>query len=149
MYSYTIYCALFICCAQVFSIKIPDALYDQHTLECMEKTNIDKAFIEKSFDEKFHVVKGDAKVNEYLSCLGKTKGLINDDGKLNPTLIYDTNMNIINILVEKNEDKHDLATEVTDECINSTGDNYGDMIANLHDCVVDAFAKHNVTIFPN
>ncbi|KAK4883755.1 hypothetical protein RN001_000026 [Aquatica leii] len=143
MYPYTFYCVLLFCCTRALSAEIPDDLLDKPILECLEKTNMDKLFFKNSFDKKFHLVKGDAKLAESLECLGKSKKLINEDGKLNHDNIHNHTVNILIPLTNTNGDKDQMATKVTNECINVSGDSYSDRIANLHNCIVDALAKHS------
>ncbi|KAK4883754.1 hypothetical protein RN001_000025 [Aquatica leii] len=142
MFAYTFYCALLICCTQVFSIEIPVDLLDKPTLDCLEKINVDKMVFKDFFDEHFHLVRENAKLNEFLECAGTSKNLINEDGRFNHDSIHHHTEIVLIPILNKNGDKHEIATKVTDECINVSGDTYADRITNLHDCIVDALAKH-------
>ncbi|KAK4883753.1 hypothetical protein RN001_000024 [Aquatica leii] len=142
MYSYTFYCALFICCAQVFSVEIPDPLFDKDALECLEEMKLDKSFIQKSVDEKFRVGKDDTKMQEYLECLGKAKKVVKEDDKLNEASMNDHVLNVLIPLLNKSGDKNELATKVINACIHITGDSYGKRMVNLHNCAVEELAKH-------
>ncbi|KAK4883751.1 hypothetical protein RN001_000022 [Aquatica leii] len=127
---------------KVFSVEIPDNLFDKDSLECLKNLKLEKSFIEKSIDEKFHVHTDNKNMNAYLECVGKAKNVVQEDGTLNHARVHDLILHVLIPLSNKSGDKHDMATKVTDECIHTIGDTYGEQMANLHNCGVDGLAKH-------
>ncbi|KAK4883749.1 hypothetical protein RN001_000020 [Aquatica leii] len=142
MHTNIFYCVLLIGFKQVFSIEFPDDLYDKHALECMEKLNVDKAFVNKILDEDFHISKISPKLNEFMECATISKNILNEAGKINRDILYNDVLNVLLPLMNKTKDKVEIANKVTDECIDVIHQHTENRLMHLHNCLVDTVNKY-------
>ncbi|KAK4883748.1 hypothetical protein RN001_000019 [Aquatica leii] len=142
MHSNIFYCVLLIGFQQVFSLEFPDELYDKHSLECMKKVNVDKAFVNKVMDEDFHISKITPKLNEFMECVAASKNALNEAGKMNRDILYNDVLNGLLPLMNKTKDQVEIANKVTDECIDVIHEHTENRFMHLHNCLVDAANKH-------
>ncbi|KAK4883750.1 hypothetical protein RN001_000021 [Aquatica leii] len=141
MHSNIFYCVLLICFNQVFSLELPDELYDKRALECMEKVKVDKAFVDKILDEDLRISKMNSKVNELMECSAASKNYLNEAGKINRDVLYNDVLIELLPLMNKTKDQAEIANKVTDECIDVIHEHTENRYMHLHNCLVDAVNK--------
>ncbi|KAF5307486.1 hypothetical protein FQR65_LT06841 [Abscondita terminalis] len=129
-----LYCILLLCYSQAFSEH--NIILDRKTLDCAAKLNFDKHLIDNNFDDNFRLPKGHADVNQYMQCIFKSYGVINDDGTVVIDNMYQAVANVLLPMIDKRRDRNDIAIKICDECVNTIGDNVDDRIINVHNCLV-------------
>ncbi|KAF5306699.1 hypothetical protein FQR65_LT07254 [Abscondita terminalis] len=140
MNSYTFYCVLLICFNQIFTE--PNAILDQKTLDCAAKLNVDKYIIDHHMDENYRLAKGLKDVGRYIRCIMESHDVLQENGEIVIENMYKGVAKVFLPIVGKQGDRNAIAIKISDECVNTTGDDIYDRVINIHNCLVEAVKKY-------
>ncbi|KAF5271073.1 hypothetical protein FQR65_LT00492 [Abscondita terminalis] len=123
----------------VLTHKLPD---DKSIFLCLEKGNVTIEDVENSFDENFHMITTDVDFTKFLECLIEVKNGMDESGKISRDSLRNDVLNVLLPMYDKKGDLNEIASKVTDECVNIEDDVLTKRIMKLHNCLVDAVNKY-------
>ncbi|KAF5306701.1 hypothetical protein FQR65_LT07256 [Abscondita terminalis] len=119
----------------------PNIILDQQTLDCAAKLNVDKYLIDNNVDENYRLPKGQKEVAKYIHCIMESYGMMQGNGQIEIDNMYKAVANVLLPMLGKEGDRNAISIKISDECVNSIGDDLYDRVINIHNCLVDAAKK--------